>query len=147
MRGFSLIELIMIVLVASIIGAVIVMGMRQTPYATLDLATKKISNDIVFIREKSITTGKMHKIYLTVPDKVSAGFGNYTLILNPENQSEFTYNLSNHYEDTTFFKNYSVQFDSLGRATFKNQTSIIIKTSKGQKIIKIDPSNGRVYVN
>ncbi len=146
MKGFSIIEIIMVILIGSIIGAVIVLGLKSPSDTTLELATKKIKNDLVYVRERAISTNRKHKIYIDTPDTFKAGFGNFTLIVNPENQSKFIYNLGDNYPKVTFFKNYSIFFDSLGRNTYKSQTSIVLKSGTNAKVIKIDNKTGRVYV-
>lgn len=146
MRGFTLIEFVMIIIVLSIIALVVILGIKKPTEVNLEIATKKISSDISFIREKAISSNKRFKIYLLIPDTFMAGFGNYTLAINPENRSAFKYNLSTNYPNISFFKNYSIVFDGLGRNVFKTQTSIIIKSNTSQKIIKINPEHGRVYV-
>ncbi|MCX7770018.1 MAG: hypothetical protein N2202_02935 [Proteobacteria bacterium] len=136
----------MTLIVLSIIFVVVILGMRKPLDVNLDLATKKVYGDLSFIREKAISTNKRYKIYLQTPDIFMAGFGNYTLIINPDDQSKLRYKLGDKYPKVSFFKNYSVAFDGLGRNIFRTQTSIIIKTSTNQKIIKINPEHGRVYV-
>jgi len=146
MKGFSIIEIIMVILIGSIIGAVILLGLKRPTNITLELATKKVKNDIVYVRERAIVTNKKHKIYISIPDTFKVGFGNFTLIVNPENQSKFIYNLGDSYPKVTFFKNYSIVFDSLGRNTYKSQTSILLNLGTNTKTIKIDNKTGRVYV-
>jgi type II secretory pathway pseudopilin PulG len=145
-KGFSIIEIVMVILIGSIIGAVIILGLKSPSDPALELATKKIKNDLSYVREKAISTNKKHKIYITTPDTFKAGFANFTLMINPENQSEFIYNLGDKYPKVTFFKNYSIVFDSLGRNTYKNQTSIILKSGPNFRIIKVDNMTGRIYV-
>jgi hypothetical protein len=146
MKGLTLIEFVKTLIVFSIIAIVVILGVRKRPDINLDMATKKVHFDLSYIREKAISTNKRYKIYLQTPDTFMVGFGNYTLIINPENQSKFRYNLSNNFPQVTFFKNYSIVFDGIGRNVFKTQTSIILKSGNNQKIIKINPEHGRVYV-
>lgn len=146
MKGFTLIELVMTIIILSIIAIVIVLGIKRPLEINLEMATKKIFSDISYIREKAISSNKKYKIYLKSPDTFMAGFGNYTLTLNPENQSKFKYNLSDNYPKIVFFKNYSISFDGLGRNIFRSQTSIILKSDNAEKIIKINPEHGRIYV-
>lgn len=146
MKGFTLIEFVMIIIILSIIALVVVIGVKKPSETNLEIAVKKVSSDISFIREKAIASNKKFKIYLQLPDTFMAGFGNYTLAINPENQGKFKYKLSENYPNVSFFKNYSLSFDGLGRNVFKTQTSIIIKSDTSQKVIKINPEHGRVYV-
>lgn len=146
MKGFTLIELIMILLVVAVISAVAIMGIKAPSDTNIELAAKKVFYDIGYVRERAMATAKTHKMYLNTPDRVRAGFANYTLIINPENNTAFDMNLTKNYPGVSFFKNYSVGFDSLGRGGFKTQTSIQLSAETKKKFIKIIPATGRVYV-
>jgi len=144
--GFTLIELIIVLVIAAIISLVGIVAIKSPSDSSLDLATKNISYILSFVREKATASSKPHKVYLTTPDKIRAGFGNFTLINNPDDNAPFDTQLSKKYPNITFFKNYSVRFDGIGRSTFVTVTSITVKSTTASKYIKINPSTGRVYV-
>lgn len=144
--GFTLIELVIVMIIIAVLSVVGIMLIIDTGDTSIDLATKKVSFDIGYVRERAMTTSKTHKIYINTPDRFRAGFGNFTLITNPENNNPFDINLSQNYGGVVFFKNYSVKFDSLGIGRFSNVTSIILTTGARSKTIKIIPQSGKVYV-
>jgi len=147
MRGFTLIELIMILLIAAVVSALAMMSAKNPSDINLELAAKKVYYDIGYVREKAMAAAKTHRIYLNTPDRVRAGFANYTLITNPENQKALDYFLGSSYPGVSVLRNYSVAFDSLGRSNiFKTQTSIQLSAGTKKKYIKIIPETGRVYV-
>lgn len=144
--GFSLIEFILIMIVVAIIATISV-GILKSPSDTaIILAAKKVSYDISYARERAMVTLKEHKIYINTPDRLRIGYTNYTLINNPDDLKPFDINISNKYGGVSFFKNYSIKFDKLGRNVYKNVTSVVLISSGKQKIIGIVPNTGRVYV-
>lgn len=145
-QGFSIIEFILIIIIVSIISLVGIMAIKSPSDTVIDLAARKVAYDMGFIRERAMASSKTHKIYINIPDRFRAGFGNYTLITNPENNSPFDLRISKNYPGVTFFKNYSVQFDPLGRGKFVNVTSITLESASKSKNIKIVPYTGKIYV-
>lgn len=145
-KGFTLIEFVLILIIISIISVIVITSLREPQDTNIELAAKKVANDIIYVRERAITSSKTHKIYLNTPDRFRAGFGNYTLITNPDNNSPFDINISRSYSNVSFFRNYSVRFDPLGIGRFNTMTSIELRAGTKSKIIKITPLTGRVYV-
>lgn len=145
-KAFTLIEVVIIFVVVAILTVVGLVSIKFSSDDTAELAAKKVFFDISYVREKSMLSTRSHKIYINTPDRFRAGYGNYTLIINPENNSLFDINLSKNYPGTSFFKNYSLLFDSIGRNVYGNITSIVLISSAKTKYIKIEPTTGRVYV-
>ncbi len=145
-KGFTLIEFVLILIIIAIISVVIITSLRQPQDTAVELAAKKVANDIIYVRERAMASSKTHKIYINTPDRFRAGFGNYTLITNPDNNSPFDINISRSYPNVSFFRNYSVRFDPLGIGRFNTMTSIELRAGTKSKIIKITPLTGRVYV-
>ncbi len=145
-KGFTLIEFVLILIIIAIISVVIITSLRQPQDTAVELAAKKVANDIIYVRERAMASSKTHKIYINTPDRFRAGFGNYTLITNPDSNSPFDINISRSYPNVSFFRNYSVRFDPLGIGRFNTMTSIELRAGTKSKIIKITPLTGRVYV-
>lgn len=145
-KGFTIIELVMVLLIAAVLSVVAVTVIMDTGSNVIDLAARKLAYDIGYVRNRAMTSSKPHKIYLNTPDRFSAGFGNYTLITNPDDNTNFDYNLSTRYSGVSFFRNYSAKFDSLGMQKFNGMTSITLTAGTKTKAIKIVPNTGRVYV-
>lgn len=144
--GFTIIELVIVMILIAIISVVGIVSLKAPSDTAIELAARKVSYDIGYVRERAMTTAKSHKIYINTPDRFRAGFGNYTLIINPENQTPFDINLSTKYTGVAFFKNYSVKFDALGVGRFGNVTSIVLTAAGKTKAVKIVPQTGKVYV-
>lgn len=145
-RGFTIIELVLILIILAIISAIGIVAIKAPSDTSIELAARKVAYDIGFVRERAMTSSKMHKIYINTPDRFRAGFGNFTLVTNPENNLPFDINISKNYAGISFFKNYSVKFDPLGVGKFSNATSIVLQSSGKIKTIKIIPTTGKVYV-
>ncbi len=145
-KGFTLIEFVIVSLIVVIISMVLVRSFFTPSDSALEIASKKIYFDLSYAREQAMMTSKRHKVYINTPDRIRIGFGNYSLILNPDNSRPFDVNVSKIYPEVAFFKNYSVRFDPLGRNEFKSQTSIMIISGSRSKLIKIIPETGNIYV-
>ncbi len=145
-RGFTVIEFIIISILVAIISIVLVRSFSSPVDTALNLAAKKVYFDLSYARERAMMTSKRHKVYINTPDRIRVGFANYSLIINPEDNRPFDINISKVYSDVSFFKNYSVRFDALGRNEFKTQSSIKIISGSRSKFIKIVSETGNIYV-
>ncbi len=144
--GFSLIELIIVMITIAIISVIGMVALKAPGDTALELAAKKVAYDISYARERAMMTSKKLKVYVNTPDRLRIGFGNYTLIKNPDDNSSFDTYISKKYPGVVFFNNYSVKFDAMGKNSFTQVTSIILQSGGKTKIIKITSATGRVYV-
>lgn len=145
-KGFTVIELIMILLIIGLFIFGVVTYMTDLDKTALELASKKVAHDIAYIRNRALFTSKTHRIFLRVPDRIEAVYGNYTYVKNPDDNTDFKYNLSKKYSGVSFFRNYSLMFNSLGMQKFNAMTSITLTTGSKIKTIKILPNTGKIYV-
>lgn len=144
--GFTLIEFIIVSVIISIITTVLITYFQSPSYNALDFAVKKVAMDLSYARQRAMNASRAHKVYLNTPDRLRIGFANYTLITNPDDLTKFDINISKKYPNVSFFSNYSVKFDSLGRNLYKNVTSISLVSYGKIKKIKIISDTGNIYV-
>lgn len=145
-NGFTLIEFVIVSLIIAIITAGLVRSFLDTSTHALEIAVKKVVNDLSFVRMRAVNTSKPHKVYINTPDRFRAGFGNYTLIKNPDDQNSFDIKISKKYPSVNFFSNYSVKFDALGRNVYSSVTSIVVTNGSQTKKIRIVSDTGNIYV-
>lgn len=143
--GFTLIEFVIVSIIIGIISVTLISYFTSADYAVLDFAAKKVSLDLSYGRQRAMVTMKPHKIYINMPDRLRIGFGNYTLITNPDNLTLYDIRLSKDYPGVSFFNNYSIFFDSLGRNKYMNVTSIRLSLGSKTKAIKIISETGKIY--
>lgn len=145
-KGFTIVEFIIVSVIIAIITAALIRTFSETSITALDMAAKKVANDLSFARMRAMTTSRPHKIYINTPDRLRVGFANYTLIKNPDDQKNFDLNISQKYPSVSFFKNYSVKFNGLGINVYKSMSSIVLLSGSKSKSIKIISETGNIYV-
>ncbi|MCX7991708.1 MAG: prepilin-type N-terminal cleavage/methylation domain-containing protein [Proteobacteria bacterium] len=144
--GFTLIEFVIVSIIIAIISSALITYFKSPTENTLDLAVKKVAYDLGYARQRALNTSRTHRVYINTPDRLRIGFANYTIIQNPDDLTNFDINISKKYPGVSFFKNYSVRFDPLGRNLYKNVTSILLLHSGKSKRIRIISDTGSINV-
>jgi len=142
-RGFSLIELIIVIAVMGILGSLAAYSWtRYVANSNLRTATREVMADLALARQKAISEGVQYRLTFT------AGSSAYTISASPFSTST-TKNL------TDFGTNLSVQSVSFGsgqvtflpRGTLSSNTGTVVLTNSRNSMATITINiTGRTYV-
>ncbi|MDP3259668.1 MAG: prepilin-type N-terminal cleavage/methylation domain-containing protein [Thermodesulfovibrionales bacterium] len=164
-QGFTLIETIMVMVIAVILAAVV--AVRWSPFDTIKLnsATRKVAGDIRYAQKIAISTqtraailfnANGYDIYqnyastILAPspgDPCSDSGGNFQVAFNAGRCSDYsgvTTTFTTSVANTIYFNSLGTPVDATGTAIVGNQTVTV--TYKGTNQITIDANTGRVSI-
>ena len=137
-KGFTLIELIIVLAVIGIILSMAVYGHSFSGNHTLLFYARQLSNDIINIRQKSMTTGVIDTIYLN--------YNGYIIKNNTNVQKQVVYK-QNYEIYWTAEGGREISFGYDGQILGKGNTITVKNTKTGRKMdITIVPGSGRVLL-
>ena len=172
-RGFTIIELVMVIIVVSILAAVAVPQFaRHWTGIKLGNATMKIASDIRYAQNRATTTQQRSRVSFLSPTTYEVRYctaydntpdvcnctGAWNYATDPYSRGDFQINLNNDFSGVTIsgILNDCIEFDSLGRpyynancttATSCNssaQSQVTVQYSGNNKIITVLPQTGMV---
>lgn len=164
-HGFTLIEILMVVVIMGIAAAVIVPQMTPRDDMRCASAARSLMGDLLYAQSRSIALGKMHYIQFNtttntyqVLDAVSPN----NVITHPVNQTPYTVTVGTGalanvtINSASFDSNPTVAFDSMGVPySWTSGTgpvaltagSVVFKTGQNAKTVTVSPYSGEIKVN
>lgn len=139
-RGFTLVELLMVIVIVGILGVVAVV--RFNPRATaLASAVQEASTAVRYAQELALTTHRVHGIRFGVSGNVYQVYRTSvdTLVRHPLTQRPYSVSLG---DAVRIDADYAVQFDSLGAP----DTPGTVTFNGGRRSIRVVPNTGLVRV-
>ena len=165
-KGFTLIELVMVILILGIISAVILLRTPSLPTFRSDQAAYKIKSDIRYAQSYALTAQKRTRISFDVGAETYTVYyesspGNWTIMTDPLKKSNFVVDFTEQefkgidIISTDFAgTNFGLVFDAAGipygynpsdgsTAALSSEGSVSIS---GSISIKVEPNTGKVTI-
>ena len=169
LTGFTLIELIMVIVILSILAGVAIPRMLDMGVVRLDMAARKIQSDIRYVQSLAVSIQKRTRIDFSISqDEYSLYLenspGNWNLISNPLTKDNFTVELNSgdfRGIDITisYFNadNNALVFDMWGNpygydintgssSPLNNPARVRLVSGSDLKDIRVERGTGRVYI-
>jgi len=151
--GFTLIELIMVVVVLLVLAAVIAPKMTGVTGTRVNAASRKISADIRYAQELAISTQTNHGVIFNASPandySIYQGTTS-TIITDSFTGGAYTVQLNTgDYAGVTIDSGYQVEFDSLGSPVTGGRSSVTISAggSAPVRTITVAANTGKVSIN
>jgi prepilin-type N-terminal cleavage/methylation domain-containing protein len=164
-RGFTLIEILMVVIILGIASAIILPQLASRDDLRCASAARQLMGDLLYTQSRSIALGKMHYVqfssgsYSVMVDNSGAPGA---VITNPVSQVPYTQtigtgNLTNvSIKTANFDGNFTLAFDSMGvpyswsgttGLAALNSGTVVFKAGTNSKTITVSPYSGEIKVN
>lgn len=159
--GFTLTELVVVMLIMGVLGAVAVGSIESLSSTRLNAAAHAVTRDLAYARERTMATGTRHWVSFSVADSsysvltesaTTPGFANATSLRDPATGMPLVTRLNTgefagvSIASVSFDGGTTVGFDWLGRplATTGSRLTSAAQVIIGTRTILIDLSSGRI---
>lgn len=147
MRGFSLMEIVVVVALLGILGVAALPLVYSPDPVRLDAASKQVLSDIEYARQLAMATNVTHGVSFVAN-------GAYTVyrtvvgspVSSPLTHQSMVITLSSRYPGVTIRNNYTVEFDSLGSPTVGGGGSVVIINASGSRTVSVTAATGKVLL-
>ena len=157
MKGFSLIELVIIILITSIL-AVYVIYNWPSPILNVNAQAQQFANDIRFARSLSVTRGERYRIVRLSANSYTITNSAGTAITFPSGKNSVTLQTGITFGAWNNLPNNLIAFDSKGApyinstspgTTFNTNTNytILLNGNNATATVSVSPTTGRVVVS
>ncbi len=145
-NGFTIVELIMVIVLLGILATTAIPYMTSTNFFNLDTATRKLESDLRYAQNLASTTGDSYG-FRTLNDGVDSTYEIYEVSTNQAIDSPYSHiAMQEDFEDSfpgILFENgtqYDIEFDSDGNPSFVagGSTITLIDGSQNTKTIDIN---------
>lgn len=150
-KGFTLIELILVIVLMGILGVTAIGFDYDTSPMTAEMARRKIAEDIRYAQNQAITTKTTHGFIAnssTTYEIYQGSSGNP--IASPIDGSNMNISLSTKFRDTVFvngsFPTFEVSFDENGKPSNVIDLTITVSSGNTSKTLLVIPNSGTVIL-
>jgi prepilin-type N-terminal cleavage/methylation domain-containing protein len=119
-RGFTAIELILVIVILGILAAIAYPRFQGLPGIRVSAAAQAIAADIRYAQSQAVSTAYNYKVYFYASTnsysvyQVNRSSGAETIISNPLKAGNYPVALNTDYPGVTIGADYTVEFDYLG---------------------------------
>lgn len=147
MRGFTLIELVMVIAIMGVLGVAAVVSMQSPSSAQLGAASTQVQSDIEFAKQNAVMTGQTSGVNFTANGTYTVYQGTTaTPLKSPMSQQDMITTLSTNYPNVTISTNYVVEFNAFGAPTTGGGGNVKITNGSATKTISVTANTGLVTV-
>ncbi|MBI4373558.1 MAG: prepilin-type N-terminal cleavage/methylation domain-containing protein [Deltaproteobacteria bacterium] len=145
MKGFTLLELVLVIAIVAILSIAILPRLDLSP-SGVDAAARKIRSDILYAQSLAMSRGTAHGLLFQAGGPYVIYQGSpATPVTDPLTRSVFSEDLNRFYR-TGVVNDYQVEFDTMGRPTLGGGGSLIIRNGAVQKTISVRATTGSVTI-
>lgn len=146
-RGFSLIELVLVIALLGVIGLVTIVSAPSTRAIYLDVAIRQVLSDIEYAKQNASVTGVNSGVQF-----VSGGA--YTVYQNtvatpltdPVTNKSKVITLSSSFPGISISNNFTVEFNSLGTPVLGSAGTVTLTTGANTRSITITANTGKLVL-
>jgi len=147
MRGFTLIELVMVLGIMGILSVAAVVSMQTPSSAHLGAAAAQVKSDVEYAKQNAVMTGQTSGVNFTANGSYTVYQGTTaTPLKSPMSQQNIITTLSTTYPNITISTNYVVEFNGFGAPTTGGGGSVQITNGSATKTISVTANTGLVTV-
>src|SRR5690349_14498161 len=118
MRGFSLVQLVMMLGVLGILGLAVIIYAPSLDTTRLDVAVRQVLSDIEYAKQNASLTGVTSGVAFVNGGAYTVYQGTTaTPLANPATRQNMVVTLSTNFPGVVISGNYTVEFNSLGKPT------------------------------
>lgn len=167
-KAFTLIEMVIVILIAAILAAIAIAQAPNLPQLRLNLAANKLKSDIRFAQSYALATQQRTRIdFTTLANSYSiyreSSPGNWVILTNPLQKNNFTVALNqSDFSGVTISgvnfvaANYHLVFDASGipygynpaggATTALSSAGTVTLSGNGTRTISVEPQTGKVSI-
>lgn len=147
MRGFSLLEIVMILAMLGILGLAAIVYAPSVETTRLDAAARQVLSDIEFAKQNASMTGVTSGVQFV-------GGGAYTVyqgstatpLSSPLTKQNMIITLSTNYPSIVISGNFTVEFNSLGSPTTGSGGTVTLSNGSATKTITVTANTGKLVL-
>lgn len=147
MRGFTLLEMVLVLAVLGVMAVAVVISAPSPTTANVIAAARQVASDIEFAKQNAMLTGVnsgvffRQNLHYTVYQGTSA-----TPLTSPLTKQSMNTTLSTNYPGVNISANYTVEFNSFGAPTTGGGGSVVITDGTKTKTISVTANTGMVKI-
>jgi prepilin-type N-terminal cleavage/methylation domain-containing protein len=146
-RGFSLIELVMVIAIVGVLGLVAIIYAPSIDNTRLDAAAKQVVSDIEFAKQNASLTGVISGVNFVSGGAYTVYQGTTaTPLASPLTLQSMVVTLSAKYPNIVISSNFTVEFDSLGSPTTGAGGSVTLSNGSATKTITVTANTGKLVL-
>lgn len=146
-RGFSLMELVMVIAVVGVLGLAASIYAPSVDSSRLDAAAKQVVSDIEFAKANASLTGQTSGVNFVSGGAYTVYQGTTaTPLTNPLTLQNMIITLSTNYPNIVISGNFTVEFDSLGSPITGSGGSVTLSNGSATKTITVTANTGKLVL-
>jgi len=147
MRGFTLIELVMVLGVLAVLSVAAIVSVPSPAPAQLGAASFQVQSDIEFAKQNAMMTGQTSGVSFTANGTYTVYQGTTaTPLKSPLTQQNMITTLSANYAGVSIGTSYVVEFNAFGAPTTGGGGSVQITNGSSTKTIAVTANTGMVKI-
>lgn len=159
-RGFSLVELVMVIVILAIAALGIIPIMSQGTLTQAYAAAEMVYADMEYARSLAMTRGGSYSVQFdTANESYQIQDPNGDVVVHPVNKRDYVVDFANHRDlgqvdivSASFDSTSSVRFDYLGSpyngtGSALNSGSVVIRSDAVQRTVSVEPVTGIISVS
>lgn len=152
-RGFTAIELILVIVILGILAAVAYPRFQAAPGFRVSAAAQAIAADIRYAQSQAVSTQYNYKVYFYAGSnsysvyQVNRSSGAETIKNHPFKAGNYTVALATEYSGAAIGSDYTVEFNYLGAPITGGGSSVTVSGGGESKTITVQANIGRVTIS
>jgi MSHA pilin protein MshC len=149
-RGFTAIELILVIVILGILAAIAYPRFQGLPGIRVSAAAQAIAADIRYAQSQAVSTAYNYKVYFYASTnsysvyQVNRSSGAETIMSHPLKAGNYTVVVATDYPGVIIGGDYTVEFDYLGAPSTGGGGSVIVSGGGNSMTISVLANTGRV---